>query len=426
MKYILKNIKQFITKNTLVFSLYIFCQIISILILLLSYGVYMNYKENYDKELLSSAGLYDNGTFGNEGYEFSEKDWRYMYFPVELDIDNYSKTMEEIEPFFIEITDYFDKKLDYVELSFLPKRLTLKEIQHYANDCEASDPIEVLTMLAKHDGEYTFEKTSLPSIYETQGTLLSGRFFTDGEIQNGEPVCIANIESIKRNSNNKMVTLREENGETYVNVCAKEYRVIGTAKLSNLVLIPFINSPKNLYTSYAMSIKFTEPLTVEEHNKYVSLMKEYFGDMVNDEDLEVATVNIDKQYFYNTNIWLSVIIALAAAVNLAVLYRYVLMTRRKTLAIFRLVGAKKNKIRRIYIAETLGISVAVFALCAVLFNYAVLPWLIKYYPYCSEVYSLKVYGIMFLIYTLVSYIVLNIMIITHISKSPVKLLKEGR
>ena len=33
---------------------------------------------------------------------------------------------------------------------------------------------------------------------------------------------------------------------------------------------------------------------------------------------------------------------------------------------------------------------------------------------------------MFLIYTIVSYVVLNIMIITHISKSPVKLFKEGR
>ncbi len=412
MKYVLKNLKQFATKNKLVFVLFIFCQIVSILILLLSYGVYMNYKENYDKEFLSTAGLYGDGIWGDYGKEYSKNDSSYMWFPIELDIDNYSKTMGEIEPFFIEITDYFDKKLDYVELCFLPKHLTYKELQHYTNDYDDRVPTQILTMLAKHDGEYTFERTSLPSTYQAQGTLLSGRFFTDEEIQNGEPVCIADIESIKRNINNKMVTIREENAETYVNICGKEYRVIGTAKLFDLVLIPFINAPKNLYASYAMSVKFNEPLTVKEHNKYVSLTKKYFGDMVNDEDLEVATVNIDKQYFYNTNIWLSVIIALAAAVNLAVLYRYVLMTRRKTLAIFRLVGAKKNKIRRIYIAETLGISVVVFVLCAVLFNYAVLPWLIKYYPYCSEVYSLKVYGIMFLIYTLVSYIVLNIMIIT--------------
>lgn len=426
MKYVLKNLKQFVTKNRLVFVLFIFCQIVSILILLLSYGVYMNYKENYDQELLSTAGLYDDGLFGNEGKKFEKNDDGYMFFYFNLDIDNYSKTMEEIRPLFLDLTDYFDKKLDYVELSFMPKRLTWEKIQYYANECEDSTPLQILIMLAKHDGEYTFEKTSLFQMFQSQGELLSGRWFTDSEIQNGEAVCIANVEKIKSIKNNKMVEVKEENGETYINICGKDYKVIGTSKTSVYIYIPFFNAPKDLYASFMISSKFTEPLTVEEHNKYISIMKKYLGDMVSEKDLEVATVNIDKQYFYNTNIWLSVIIALAAAVNLAVLYRYVLMTRRKTLAIFRLTGAKKNKIRRIYIAETLGISVVIFALCAVLFNYAVLPWLIKYYPYCSEVYSIKVYGTMFLIYTLVSYIVLNIMIITHISKSPVKLLKEGR
>ncbi len=423
MKYVLKNLKQFATKNRLVFALFIFCQIVSILILLLSYGVYMNYKENYDQEFLSTAGLYGDGIWGDYGKEYSKNDSTYMWFPVNLNTDNNIKTLKDVEGFFIEMTDYFDKKLDYMELSLLPQYLTSEEEQHYINDLQ-SMPSFVDIMIAKYDGEYTFEKTTLKSMFETQGTLSSGRWFTDSEIQNGEAVCVANIDLIK-NDINKMATVREENGEKYVTVCGKEYRVIGESKKTHFIHIPFLNAPKDLFVDYELSIKFTEPLTVEEHNKYVSLMKEYFGDMVKDEDLEVATVNIDKQYFYNTNIWLSVIIALAAAVNLAVLYRYVLMTRRKTLAIFRLVGAKKNKIRRIYIAETLGISVVVFALCAVLFNYAVLPWLIKYYPYCSEVYSLKVYGIMFLIYTLVSYIVLNIMIITHISKSPVKLLREN-
>ena len=423
MKYVLKNLKQFVTKNRLVFALFIFCQIVSILILLLSYGVYMNYKENYDQEFLSTAGLYGDGIWGDYGKEFSKNDHMYMWFYYNINTTGHIKTFKDIEGFFLDMTDYFDRKLNYMDLCFLPKYLSVEEEQHYINDLQ-SMPSYVDILIAKYDGEYTFEKTSMHYAYETQGTLSSGRWFTDSEIQNGEAVCVANIDLIK-NDINKMATVREENGEKYVTVCGKEYRVIGESKKTDFIHIPFINAPKDLYVGSGIEIKFSEPLTVEEHNKYVSLMKEYFGDMVKDEDLEVATVNIDKQYFYNTNIWLSVIIALAAAVNLAVLYRYVLMTRRKTLAIFRLVGAKKNKIRRIYIAETLGISVAVFALCAVLFNYAVLPWLIKYYPYCSEVYSLKVYGIMFLIYTLVSYIVLNIMIITHISKSPVKLLREN-
>lgn len=424
MKYVLKNLKQFVTKNRLVFVLFIFCQIVSILILLLSYGVYMNYKENYDQEFLSTAGLYGDGFIGEEGKKLQKNEFEYMLFAVELTNYYNPLTYEEIKPFCLELTDYFDKKLDYMLLQFFTKPINTEDYSKYINEYQ-STPVSITLFIAKHDGEYTFEKTTRYADENSYGTLSSGRWFTDSELQKGEAVCIADLDSIKKDIL-KPATIREENGETYITLCGIEYKVIGTMSRGSWIIIPFTSAPKDMYLWDNFCVKFTEPLTVEEHNKYVSLIKKYFGDMVDDDTLEVATVNIDKQYFYNTNIWLSVIIALAAAVNLAVLYRYVLMTRRKTLAIFRLVGAKKNKIRRIYIAETLGISVAVFALCAVLFNYAVLPWLIKYYPYCSEVYSIKVYGTMFLIYIIVSYIVLNAMIITHISKSPVKLLKEGR
>ena len=420
MKYVLKNLKQFAIKNRLVFVLFIFCQIVSILILLLSYGVYMNYKENYDQEFLSTAGLYGDGYIGEEGKKFEKNEFEYMLFVVDLNNYHDPLTHADVEPFYTELTDYFDKKLDYMMLQFFTQPMTIEEYTKNTNS-----PVSTVLFIAKHDGEYTFEKTTRYADENSYGTLSSGRWFTDSELQKGESVCIVDLKGIERDTL-KPATIREENGEKYMTLCGIEYKVIGTMERGTSIIIPFTSAPKDMYLWDNFLVKFTEPLTVEEHNKYVSLIKKYFGDMVDDDTLEVATVNIDKQYFYNTNIWLSVIIALAAAVNLAVLYRYVLMTRRKTLAIFRLVGAKKNKIRRIYIAETLGISVAVFALCAVLFNYAVLPWLIKYYPYCSEVYGIKVYGTMFLIYIIVSYIVLNAMIITHISKSPVKLLKEGR
>ena len=425
MKYVLKNLKQFVTKNRLVFVLFIFCQIVSILILLLSYGVYMNYKESYDQEFLSTKGLYYDGyASGKEqGEKLDKNEFDYMLFVVELNNYYNPLTHADVEPFYTELTDYFDKKLDYMMLQFFTQPMTMEDYAYYCNEYK-SVPVSTVLFIAKHDGEYTFEKTSRYKDENSYGTLSTGRWFTDSELQSGEAVCIADLDSIK-NDILEPATIREENGETYITLCGIEYKVIGKMARGAWIIIPFTSAPKDMYLWDNFCVKFTEPLTVEEYNKYISLVKKYFGDMVDDDTLEVATVNIDKQYFYNTNIWLSVIIALAAAVNLAVLYRYVLMTRRKTLAIFRLVGAKKNKIRRIYIAETLGISVVVFALCAVLFNYAVLPWLIKYYPYCSEVYSLKVYGIMFLIYTLVSYIVLNIMIITHISKSPVKLLREN-
>ncbi|MCC8191924.1 MAG: hypothetical protein LIO41_02635 [Ruminococcus sp.] len=385
----------------------------------------MNYKENFDKEYLSDVGTYDNGEFGNKGEVFSEDDYRYMMYEVELDSTNYAKTLGEVRPLFYELTDYFDKKLDYIDVTLLTERMSEEDLEYYSE--QGMLPIGIFTMLAKYDGEYTFRKTSKMKIYNNQEFGFIGRYFTDEEIQNGDAVCLANIDYIKNyTAQTEGLSVREENGEAYINILGKEYKVIGqgTSGLKYYVSIPFINAPDDLYLDYGMTVKFTEPLTTDEYNKYVSIMNKYLGDMLVN-DLDVAVVNVDKQTFYNTNIWLSVIIAFAAAINLAVLYRYVLTTRRKTLAIFRLTGATKNKIRRIYITETLGISVVIFAICAVIFNFVVLPWLTKYYPYCAEVYNLKIYGIMFLIYAAISYIVLNTMIIAQISRSPVELLREG-
>ncbi|MCD8327729.1 MAG: hypothetical protein LUC25_01380 [Ruminococcus sp.] len=388
----------------------------------------MTYKENLDREYISTSGLYGDGFFGDKDEKYSKDDYRYMLYTIYLDTENYTKTLGEVRPMFYELTDYFDKKLDYIEMSFLTEPMTQDDIDYY-NELNGSGtfPLYIMTMLAKHDGEYTFGKTSLLTLYTQQERGYIGRFFTDEEVQNGDAVCIANVDRMKNQQvETAKVSLREDGEDAYVTICGTEYKVIGqgTNGLIGGIYIPFENSPDELYVDYAMFVKFNEPLTVEENNKYVSIMNKYLGDMLVN-DLDVAVVNVDKQTFYNTNIWLSVIIAFAAAINLAVLYRYVLTTRRKTLAIFRLTGATKNKIRRIYITETLGISVVIFAICTVIFNFAVLPWLTKYYPYCAEVYNLKIYGIMFLIYAAISYIVLNAMIIAQISRSPVELLREG-
>ncbi|MCD7728202.1 MAG: hypothetical protein LUH57_07655 [Ruminococcus sp.] len=385
----------------------------------------MTYKENIDKEYISTAGLHGDGIFGDEDEEYSEDDYRYMMYTIDLDTENYTKTLGEVKPMLYELTDYFDSKLDYVELVLMTEQMNSEAIEYYST--QQAFPVGITTMLAKHDGEYTFEKTTLLRSYEQQELGFVGRFFTDEEIQNGEAVCIANAEYINNNAvQTEGLSIREDDGEYYVNLLGNEYKIIGqgSSGLRSYMYIPLINAPDELYMYSGMFVKFNEPLTVEENNKYVSIMNEYLGDMLVN-DLDVAVVNVDKQTFYNTNIWLSVIIAFAAAINLAVLYRYVLTTRRKTLAIFRLTGATKNKIRRIYITETLGISVVIFVICAVIFNFAVLPWLTKYYPYCAEVYNLKIYGIMFLIYAAISYIVLNAMIIAQISRSPVELLREG-
>lgn len=77
--------------------------------------------------------------------------------------------------------------------------------------------------------------------------------------------------------------------------------------------------------------------------------------------------------FYNSVIFMSVAVAIASAINLAMLFRYIIRSRAKQTAIFMLCGCTSNKIRRMYIAEIGMISVTIYVIFALVFNYALLP-----------------------------------------------------
>ena len=82
MRYIFKNIRQFICQNSLMFVLFIISQVFSVLVLLLSYGIYMNYREKSNQDIINTNGMYDE-----YGEPISENDWHYlMYY---MDFNNY-------------------------------------------------------------------------------------------------------------------------------------------------------------------------------------------------------------------------------------------------------------------------------------------------------------------------------------------------
>lgn len=431
MHYIFKNLKQFISKNTMIFILFIVCQIVSFLILFLSYGVYMNYRETTDVDLLSKEGLYDSVT----GEKYKENSMLYMLFSLNFKTEK-TPTYGECKDYFYTLMDEFGSKLDYINAHCWVRRITPEEIFEEIDTGRTKyNPMTVYLVFAKRNGEYAFADTTDHKTVDSQGLLRSGRWFTEDEFINGDALCIANLGNIK-NDTSENLYIRDEGSDTYVYICKKPYKVIGTAGSneyamkggpgSTFIQIPFLNAPDDLYLGDGMSIKFTEPLTTDEYNRYYALTDQYFSDCIDDEFgiPKMAMANIDKQYFYNTNLWISLIIAVGAGINLAALYRYVLVSRRKTLAIFRMSGATKNRARRIYIAESIGISAVVFWISAAVFRLFGQSWLVKYYPNSETVFTAKLYLIMFGIYIAAAYLIMNLMIIRSVSKTPVGLVRK--
>lgn len=138
----------------------------------------------------------------------------------------------------------------------------------------------------------------------------------------------------------------------------------------------------------------------------------------------IDTIDMTEIKFYNSVIFMSVAVAIASAINLAMLFRYIIRSRAKQTAIFMLCGCTSNKIRRMYIAEIGMISVTIYVIFALVFNYALLPKLTLFFEYIKVAYNFRVYMTIFGIYIISIYLFLNIVILFTNKRSPVKMMKE--
>ena len=57
----------------------------------------------------------------------------------------------------------------------------------------------------------------------------------------------------------------------------------------------------------------------------------------------IDTIDMTEIKFYNSVIFMSVAVAIASAINLAMLFRYIIRSRAKQTAIFMLCGCTSNK-----------------------------------------------------------------------------------
>ncbi|MCD8327732.1 MAG: ABC transporter permease [Ruminococcus sp.] len=408
MRYTLKNIKQFIKNNTLYFFLFLLSVFMSSLILLSAYVIYTEYHEKTYREINGAVGLYDES-----GSEMDEESPEYLLFQQPLDkyYEN-SMMLGECRGFFEEVGNALGDKLDYISFECYPRLYSAQEL----NDMEWNAPYITIYATQKN-GEVVF-----PNIKNM--VMTSGRIPTEYEALNGEAVCLAGIERMSIFDESDM-KLTQEDGQYYVTTCGAKYKVVGRFNpLALGIAMAPQSAPDNCYVGSMFEIKLNDVPTVKEYAAYKSVVDKYFGDMIT-QSYEIPTVSVETEYFYTTNVWLSIIIILAAAVNLAALYESVLMSRRKTFAIFRLNGASKLKICEMCLAETAGISAIVFILAAVVFKFLVMPVLSDYYPYAVSVISLKTYISMFLIYLAVTIIIIFVLVLRYLSKTPVTLLKGG-
>ena len=101
---------------------------------------------------------------------------------------------------------------------------------------------------------------------------------------------------------------------------------------------------------------------------------------------------------------------MCSGLNFALIYRYILMTRRKSIIVFQVCGMTVIRAVLVYVAECLTLMLPVYFLTVLGFQ-SVLPVLKKYYYYMNSHYPMAVYKMLFETYFSVSLVILLAMIL---------------
>lgn len=418
---LLANLKQFASKNRLVFSLFLLCQISAVLILFFSMGVYQNYSESKIQDQKLPDGLYDERT--GEKYDEDDSDYLFYQISYENTKDNPLKA-GTVKAFYRELIECIPSKLDGLGTNCT---FDLDCIRFSDSEFD-EDEVDAMQTYINFGYIFTNGKINGNTDYEdlkTRGWWKSGRYFTEEEYTSDKKVCLADIESIKNNPLfDGKLSYNKNKKKYYLTLNNIKYEVIGEYKDLGCVQISFEAADNDFYVFDTLGLKLNTPLTKNEFAKIKQIYLKYFSDRQADLP-EIAVSDPEQIRFYNTNLIIAIVVALLVSINLILLFKYVLITRRKELAILRITGATINKVRRLYILEIIIISVILFILSTLIFDVFIKDIVLSHYEYAYVVYSIKNYFITFLLYISVIYLILNILIYSHIKASPISLLKGG-
>lgn len=381
-KYTLKNIKSFFINNFIIFILLVISTITSAIVIFFSYGVYQNYNTilSYKEDDLSDDYIGIN--YVNTGSEYvTKRDLLNCLSEID-DISN--ELREQIIQYDVEgIIDN-----NSYEFKFLYCDGKFKVAEEFKEN------------LKKYD-------------YLTEGT-----YWSDYEEANG--ICVALISDPA-----VFGEISALDSIKYVNqlkIGGKIYDIIGKQAWNEKgAMFPFSTvADEQLLTSTLIS--FNSAVSVKTYNQIRDVFNNYMGDKAVFE--EIRTIDKDTYYTYKTVILISVFIALIAAINFMILYRYIMSTRKRTTAIFRILGLTPAKLNFMNMSECIILIVPFFILGMVLYQTVFLPRLHTYFVYMQDAYTPFVYFLLFVIFISVSLIVIGIMLLVMSRKRILELIKD--
>lgn len=383
MYYTIKNIQKFAKNNTIIFVLFLLCQFTASFIILFSFGAFQNFKLLKNKDLTQSDLIIQ---FGNVIDRYKEDG-------IEYYICDNSTTNKKIKEFLLSIDESSLKELDCIYYTAETTNTNIPQIYEQPNI------ISFRLSYSSDSKSFIQYKTAFENSPTSSGKMISENDFEKGTMQVILPYGFTSD------------CMNQE-----VNIENQTYKVVGIDAIDTTITIPFISSPDSLNNITEIYFCTKNVMSTTTYQNICTACNDIFGDFAFIP--EIDTVNDDLP-FYNSLMLLSILLMVLSSITLTLLFRYILITRNKMISVLRIYGCTINKARKIFVSEILITSILSFLITSIIYFKLIVNNLKSSFAYITVVYNLKNYMLLGLIYLSVIYIILNLMIIIQLRKSPI-------
>ena len=451
--YIFKNLKSLFTKQRLLAFLLVINIVVSCLVICFSYGLYQNYNVIVQKGEEEEITYLDIRISSENTYTFEELQLPTADIDQQIFID-FAKllsndTRSNLKN--IMVSYLIETPLVYHSISSEEMDALFEGIDF---DTISSDTYPDYLMY-KDDADTAFAEVNIQ--FKPQGDKIIDAYvredtFDDDRFNNGDKIVVIdksfyNLRAFGSDS-------RYGGGYSYrkmpedvrsVIIGGDRYEIVktldsemGEIDFFNAITIPIAAVPENavLIISRPMGIdyglqgqstcffmRFKETVTGKQYNDVKKCIEEASGGLLFVQELEF--VDATEIYYYKTIMLIAVVIAVLAAINMAILYRYILEKRSGELAIFRICGCSKIKAVMSYLLECMMINIPLFALTQLCYHKLIMPRFSELFPHMAGAYSLKIYALIFGIFVGASLVIMLVMIIATIAKHSLVALKSA-
>ena len=211
----------------------------------------------------------------------------------------------------------------------------------------------------------------------------------------------------------------DDNGN--ITLYGEKYEVCG--RFNNTGVILFWGSqPDNALLS-GLAFEMTDIMNVKQAQEIYELYKEVFGEEPSYSQLPELQ-GLLEQRTNSANILVSLLLIVISVLNIMLVFRYLLSSKKKIFAVFRFCGFNKSVCLKYSIAELMLISIISSTASLFIFNQIIKPFMTNYYSTFSAVFTADYYFFLFGMFIAACAAMFFIYIAPSFSKSVTAKLRE--